>query len=443
MLGITFPLARCVGAGVLVLSLVPAAAAGRGWSAPATVAAGASATGPWLQSATVAPNGRAAVAWIVSRSTGSNDTTAYVAYRSPIGRFGARTFLARDPQFLKIAVDDRGATFAAWEDIASGRFGALAGAFRPAQGVLQPVDFGAVTSPPHGGSSSWSPRYVGFDPAGRPQLIAYSTLGKTAVARGAAGRPPGRTRLVAGGLAAVAPDGRYVFVDPGPARPVPRRAIRFVTVAGDGRRGPTSRALATYRCTTDREEDVCFSGGEAVGADRRGRLLAVWAVPLGRGSVVRAALGRIGTEHFGAPFQVARFTRSSASLASTRTVSGLVMNARSDAVLFLRIGDATYAAFRPAGGPFRPLQRLARGPNYRGALQAAVIDPAGNVIVAWTRADGAVAASVRPRGSHFGIPRVIGAERPAGTVDLAVDARGRALLAWDAPGGVQVATYGP
>jgi DNA-binding beta-propeller fold protein YncE len=437
-IGIT--LARLVAAGVLALGVAPACAGARGWSAPATIAAGASEAGPRLQAAAVSPNGRAVVAWTFAPSIGS---TAYAAYRPPGGRFGARTFLARDAEFLRIAVADRGATFASWMDLGRGRFGALGAAFRPALGVLRPVDFGPVTGPPHAGSWSWSPRYVGFDSAGRAQIIAYSTRGTTAVARGAAGRPPGRARLVSGGLAAVAPDGRFVFVDPGPARPLRTRAIRFATVAGDGRRGPSSRVLATYRCTTDREENVCFSGGQAAGTDRQGRVLAAWAVPLGRGYVVRAALGRIATQRFGAPFQVARFTRSTAAIATTRSHSGLAMNARGDSVLIMTAGGATYAAFRPAGGPHRALERLASGPSYRDQPRAIAIDPVGNAIVVWARADGAVAVSVRQRGSHFGTPRAIGALRPAGGVDLAVDARGRALLAWDGPPGVQAATYSP
>lgn len=118
------------------------------------------------------------------------------------------------------------------------------------------------------------------------------------------------------------------------------------------------------------------------------------------------------------------------------------------------IDRRAYAAVRPAGGAFGDPQTLSEAGQGVNGLDLAV-NPSGVAVVVWSRSDGTkvrIQAATRQPGATFGPPETISAAgQSAHGPSVAVDASGRAVVAWyrqDGTSGsccsrVQTARQGP
>lgn len=170
-----------------------------------------------------------------------------------------------------------------------------------------------------------------------------------------------------------------------------------------------------------------------VAADASGSATIVWESNRGVEAAFRPAGGR-----FRAPQRLG---------AGAYTYPQLAVNARGDALVAWAGGSypglTVQAAFRKAGKPFGPAERVGSAGDLLLGLRAA-LDPRGNGIVLW-RADrydtSPLQAALRPSGGTFAATQILTPD--AGAFALALDARGNTTAVWSRYGGdwvVQSAT---
>jgi hypothetical protein len=238
--------------------------------------------------------------------------------------------------------------------------------------------------------------------------------------------------------------------DLGPSTPLPGTDISFSTMAvePDGTAvylwrefGKSPDPSRTFESTRPRDGDF-GPASEVAGVPPNeslfaatapnGRQLIVWPEEDGIDGVERAPGG-----HFGAPFAIARtrelFNIHSVSLADSGAA----------AVLF---GDAKlYLAARDPGKAFAEPQRFAASRDHF-ATPTGAVDDRGDVAIAWFDPDHPrVLGSYRLAAGAADRARILGGARRPSPIEvrvpgLAIDASGRATVAWERSDGATIRT---
>ena len=184
-------------------------------------------------------------------------------------------------------------------------------------------------------------------------------------------------------------------------------------------------------------EPVTVSGGDMVGAraqvalDGRGNALAVWSSFSGRASGIRASSKPAGSSW-----------RKPVTVMSGGGPQGALQvsfDLRGNAIVvweqtYLTGGsyrDVILAAFKPAGGAWRPAVEVGPGNTYRGGPQVA-FDARGNAIVVWVLLRGLwIEAAFRPAGGNWRKPVTLARERgEEAHPQVAFDPHGNATAIW-------------
>lgn len=172
-----------------------------------------------------------------------------------------------------------------------------------------------------------------------------------------------------------------------------------------------------------------------VALDARGSATAVWEVSTGGGYAGATARRPVGG-NWSAPESL-----------PGGVAAQLAVDPRGDALVVWTGVDGTSqrirAVFRPAGGRWgRPVDVSPAGES--GSVPQVELDARGNALVVWPAYSGtssAIRYVARSAGGKWSPVRTLA--RQAGDVDLAMNARGQAVIAWVASGAVRVSTRSP
>lgn len=191
-------------------------------------------------------------------------------------------------------------------------------------------------------------------------------------------------------------------------------------------------------------------GSIKLAADGLGSVFAVWAFFSSSPPSPSEPLGRSASS-IGAAVQPAggSFALPATTLASGEEWITPGWQVRSPAIAVDRGGNALViwsqlmsvggmqsieAKARPVGGTFQPTAEIVYGPGPQAFEPSVAFDDAGNAVAVWlgqTGGKASVLAAERSAGGGFGAPRVLSTPGVlASYPDLAITARGEALVAW-------------
>jgi RTX calcium-binding nonapeptide repeat (4 copies) len=160
-----------------------------------------------------------------------------------------------------------------------------------------------------------------------------------------------------------------------------------------------------------------------------GQATAVWVVNVNRVPVIRSA-----SRTMTGPWSETKTISNSAGPSSAPSVA---LDDHGGAVAAWQWGDGAnrliQAAVRSADGNWSPPEQLS-GPGRDATPPVLAMDGSGNALVGWIRGNGIVSAAqiaIRPAGGAFGPPRNLSRRgRNAGSIELAMNRRGDAMVAW-------------
>jgi hypothetical protein len=161
-------------------------------------------------------------------------------------------------------------------------------------------------------------------------------------------------------------------------------------------------------------------GGQDVGIDAAGNVIAVWTIDLGAGLVAQAKVRPVSSGSWGGQSTLSR--PGETALGAPR----LAVSSSGDAVVvWSRAPGIVQAASRPGStGAWQPASDLGQGRDPQIAL-----DPAGNAVAVWSVPGGGVQGAFRAVGG--GWSGAADVSRGAGSAaEVAVDSAGNAVAAW-------------